>query len=83
MRAPDTGEHTDMTHLAAWQIDLGSWRVSDSDSSGRLSWLHGSVCVWDKVMEEVRKDSEKRKRIRWEGGADDEEEKHSKAALER
>lgn len=24
MRALDTQEHTDMTHLAAWQIDLGA-----------------------------------------------------------
>lgn len=47
MRALDSRERTDTTHLAAWQIDLGAQWVIDSDSSGRQGGpaCQRGVCV--------------------------------------
>lgn len=79
MRALDTGEHTDTTLLAAWQIDLGAWWVIDSDSSGRLS-CPACECVCERECQGVRlTEKERESEMDWEKkdtvtrAADDEE----------
>lgn len=79
MSALDTGEHTDTTHLAAWQIDLGAWRVIDSVSSGRLS-CPACECVCERECQGIRlTEKERESEMDWEKkdtvtrAADDEE----------
>lgn len=81
MRALDTGEHTATTHLAAWQIDLGTWWVIDSCSSGclRSSCMWMCVCryMWRRQPTWQRKKARlrERKRGKWQWAADAKKEK--------